>query len=77
MQIHVSRTEEEATQAQYELNGCRGDITGYGGEGRRGQWEHSVAAGLVKVVGSDVDMIVFRKHWSLEKVFHPISPTHI
>ena len=73
-----------------DLNGYNGDITGYGshhpagGSGSevrdqwaRGQWDHSVAAGPVKVVGSDVDMIVFRKHWSLEKVFHPISPTHI
>ena len=54
-----------------------GDITGCGGEGQARQWEHSVAAGYVKAFGSDVDMIVFRKHWSLEKVFHPISPTHI
>ena len=77
MQIHVSRNEDEARCAQFDLNGYGGDITGYGGEGQAGQWEHSVAAGLVKVVGSDVDMIVFRKHWSLEKVFHPISPTHI
>lgn len=77
MQLHVSRTVDEARCAQFDLDGMGGDITGCGGEGQARQWEHSVAAGYVKVVGSDVDMIVFRKHWSLEKVFHPISPTHI
>ena len=72
MQIHVSRTEEEAAQAQLDLNGYNGDINGYGshhpagGSGSevrdqwaRGQWDHSVAAGPVKVVGSDVE--VFRE----------------
>ena len=66
MHIHVSRTAEDASKAQADLDGMWGEHTGYGGEG---QWEHSVAAGYVKAFGSDVDMVVFRKHWSLEKSF--------
>ena len=74
MQIHVSRTAEDASKAQAALDEMPGTHHGYG---REGQWEHSVSSGYVKAFGSDVDMMVFRKHWSLEKVFHPISPTHI
>ena len=70
MQIHVSRTVEDAAEAQAALDEKAG--TGYGVG-----WEGTVSTGYVKAFGSDVDMKVFRKHWSLEKVFHPISHIHI
>lgn len=63
--------------AQFNLNGRKGNITAAAAGTGTSTVPHFVAAGTVKVVGSDVDMIVFRKHWSLEKVIHPISPTHI
>ena len=36
-----------------------------------------VTSGHVQAFGSDLDMKVFRKHWFLEKVFHPIPHIHI
>ena len=77
MQIHVSRNNDQAQCAQHDLSGRKGNITAAAAGTGTSTVPHFVADGRVKVVGSDVDMIVFRKHWSLEKVFHPISPTHI
>ena len=70
MQIHPSRSQEDAAASLAALSNKAG--TGHGNG-----WEGTVSSGYVKALGSDVDMKVFRKHWSLEKVFHPISHIHI
>ena len=59
LQIHFSRTAEDATEAQAALDEKAG--TGYGVG-----WEGTVGSGYVKAFRSDVDMMVLRKHWSLD-----------
>ena len=57
--IQHSRSEKEAAASLYALSNRVGVF--------------STSNNVVEAFGSDLDMKVFRKHWSLEKVFNPIS----